>query len=232
MIGFGPREVFPGIFLVGGPQVSDPRDCLVYALDGKSEVALIDCGAGKSAGEILENIERVGLGSKPLTKIILTHCHVDHIGGAMSMVAEKGARLICHRGDLEAIEKGDPVKTASSWYGIRLPPMKVDEVIEGEEKELQVGEILLRCIHTPGHTPGSISILWEKGQGRVLFGQDIHGPFLPEFGSDLQKWKSSMKSLLALEPDVLCEGHYGVFQPREEARRFIIECLQAQGISL
>jgi len=204
----------------------------VYALNGKREVVLVDTGAGRSAGKIMENLERVGLGGKPVSKIILTHWHVDHIGGAKSIAQRTRGKIVSHRGDLEAIERGDPVRTASSWYGIRLPELKVDMVIEGSEEELQVGDTLLRCLHTPGHTPGSISLLWERSEGRVLFGQDIHGPFLPEFGSDLQQWASSMKRLLALEPDILCEGHYGIFPSREEVKRFILKCLVAQGFDI
>ena len=230
--GSRPQEVFPGVFLVGGPELTHPQDCLVYAIDGEREVVLVDTGAGRSAGKILENLEMVGLGGKPLSKIILTHCHVDHIGGAKSIAQRTGAKIVCHRGDLQAIERGDPVRTASSWYGVRLPELKVDMVIVGSEEEIQVGGTSLLCLHTPGHTPGSISLLWEKAEGRILFGQDIHGPFLPEFGSDLQEWTSSMKKLLALEPDILCEGHYGIFPSREETRRFILECLAAQGFEI
>jgi glyoxylase-like metal-dependent hydrolase (beta-lactamase superfamily II) len=224
-----PTEVFPGVYLVGGPGLTSSSDCLVYALDGQGEVALVDTGVGKSVGRILSNLEEVGLGGKPLGTVILTHCHVDHIGGVRGILQRARPRVVCHRGDLEAIETGEPGKTASSWYGIRLSRVKVDMVLEGEEEKVQVGSADLLCIHTPGHTPGSISILWERPQGRVLFGQDIHGPFMEEFGSDLAQWASSMRKLLALKADVLCEGHFGIFQPAREVERFILEQMRGNG---
>lgn len=224
-----PTEVFPGVYLVGGPGLTSPSDCLVYAVDGRSEVALVDTGAGRNPERLLSNLEEVGLWGKPLGTVILTHCHVDHIGGLKGILERARPRVVCHKGDLEAIQSGDPQKTASSWYGIRLPEVQVDLVLEGAEEEVKVGETLLLCIHTPGHTPGSISLLWEVPQGRVLFGQDIHGPFMREFGSDLTQWASSMRRLLELKADVLCEGHFGIFQPAREVERFILEQLRENG---
>jgi glyoxylase-like metal-dependent hydrolase (beta-lactamase superfamily II) len=57
----------------------------------------------------------------------------------------------------------------------------------------------------------------------VLFGQDLHGPFSDDFLSNLADYRRSMDRLLALEADILCEGHYGIFQPKERVRRFIEE---------
>ncbi len=229
MSGRKPREVFPGVYLVGGPELTHPSDCLIYAVDGGKESALVDCGSGKSVGKLMANLERVGLGEKPISTVFLTHCHVDHIGGLGGIVKKLQPLVICHKGDLDAIETGEPEQTASPWYGIRLPKVKVDMVLEGEEEKVQVGSAELLCIHTPGHTPGSISILWDRPQGKVLFGQDIHGPFMEEFGSDLAQWASSMRRLLSLKADVLCEGHFGIFQPAREVERFILEQLRGNG---
>jgi len=59
----------------------------------------------------------------------------------------------------------------------------------------------------------------------VLFGQDVHGPFDPSFGSDIDEWRRSMKRLIEMEADILCEGHFGVFKPAEAVRRYIAGCL-------
>jgi hypothetical protein len=55
----------------------------------------------------------------------------------------------------------------------------------------------------------------------VLFGQDVHGPFSADFGSDIPAWRRSMARLLELEAEVLAEGHYGVFKPASEVESFI-----------
>ena len=78
-----------------------------------------------------------------------------------------------------------------------------------------------QCIHTPGHTPGSISILIEtEDQKKILFGQDVHGPIIPGV-SDYNDYQNSLQKLLDLKADILCEGHFGIFQPASEVQRYI-----------
>ena len=77
-----------------------------------------------------------------------------------------------------------------------------------------------KVLHTPGHTPGSISVYIDTPEGRVLFGQDIHGPFSPSWDSDMVEWRRSMRKLLDLEADFLCEGHAGIYRG-EEIREYI-----------
>jgi hypothetical protein len=63
----------------------------------------------------------------------------------------------------------------------------------------------------------------------VLFGQDIHGPFLPEFGADLSAWRHSMETLLSLEADILCEGHFGVYRMKARVKEYIEGYLDQYG---
>jgi len=85
------------------------------------------------------------------------------------------------------------------------------------------------CLHTPGHTPGSISPYLDRGGQRILVGQDIHGPFLKEFGANLDDWRESMHRLLEMEADILCEGHFGIFNSRQEVRHYIENYLRQHG---
>ena len=93
-------------------------------------------------------------------------------------------------------------------------------------RSLKFGNEELHCLHTPGHTPGSIAVYLDRAGKRILFGQDIHGPFNKAFGSDIEAWKKSMQTLLALEADILCEGHFGIFQPKNKARAYIERYLE------
>lgn len=215
-----PKEIGKRIYLVGGAGLSHPADCSVYLIDAGEELVLIDAGAGPGAGAIQANVEALGFDSSRIGYIVATHCHIDHIGGISRIKEASGCKVIAHQGDREGIEIGDPRLTAADLYGIEYWPEKIDTVLEGDDAATKLGDLEFHFIATPGHTPGSIAVYIDMEEGRVLFGQDVHGPFSDGWGSDLAKWRRSMEKLLDLEADLLCEGHAGIFRG-EEVRGYI-----------
>ena len=213
-------QICESVFQVGGGGLSDGSDCLVYLVD-LGESVLIDCGAGRSWPRIADNIQAAGLDPARLNTLVLTHGHVDHIGAAARIQRETGCRVVAHSEDAQAIESGDPEFSVARLYGVELEQFKLDLVVSEPQTKLTFSKGVLSLIHTPGHTPGSLAALCEIGGQKVLFGQDIHGPFSPAFGSDIAAWRESMTKLLALEADILCEGHFGVFRPAARVREFI-----------
>ena len=213
--------IVDGVWLVGGPNISMSEDATVFVIDFSGELVMIDSGAGRSARTLVRNIEGAGLDPKMISTVILTHCHIDHIGAAPWFRENFGCKLAAHDKDADAIEEGDPIMTAANWYETHFPPTPVDIRFKADHEILRFGSEELHMLHTPGHTPGSMSIYLDRGGKRVLFGQDIHGPFLPSFKSDVGRWRISMEKLLALEADILCEGHFGIFQTKEQVRKYI-----------
>lgn len=215
------EEVAEGVFQVGGSDYSDPSDAAVYVIACKADLVMIDCGAGRGSQAIVENIQEAGLDPAKITTLVLTHCHVDHIGAVEFFSRNYGCTVVAHEKDADAIESGDPSLTAARWYNTRLPATIVHRRLKAEHETVSCGTVELHCIHTPGHTPGSIAVYMDGPSGRILFGQDIHGPFSREFRSDIGLWRSSMHRLLDLGADILCEGHFGIFRPRERVQRYI-----------
>ncbi len=208
--------------------MTSPEDCCVYLVDLGYPI-LIDAGAGKATRKLIANLERLGYSPRDLRLVVLTHCHIDHVGGASFLSERFGIPLAIHDLDAPAVENADERRTAASWYGVQLAPLVVKRRLVGEGGVIEGGASPLRWIHTPGHTPGSISLLADNGLYRVLFGQDIHGPFYASFGSDLDAWSESMRKLLALEADILCEGHFGIYRPASEVREYIQGYLRNYG---
>lgn len=215
------EQIIEGVWLVGGPNVSLSEDATVFVIDFSGDLVMIDTGAGRSARTLVRNIEGAGLDPARISTAILTHCHIDHIGAAPYFREKFGCRLAAHELDARAIEEGDPVMTAANWYETDFPPTPIDIRFRGEHEILRYGGEELHLLHTPGHTPGSMSLYLDRGGKRVLFGQDIHGPFLPSFGSDVSRWRKSMEKLLALDADILCEGHFGIFQTKDQVSKYI-----------
>jgi glyoxylase-like metal-dependent hydrolase (beta-lactamase superfamily II) len=219
-------EVCADVYQIGGNGLSYPEDCCVYLVQGEKESALIDAGAGKSAAQLLDNIVRGGLDAASIKYIIATHGHIDHIGGLKYLQEKLQARVVAHTLEMPAIQEGRPELTAASWYGVKYQKVEVDIVIQGKQQSVPVGGLKLHCLHTPGHTPGGISVYLDHGGKRILFGQDIHGPFNPAWGSDMVQWRSSMQALLDLQADILCEGHFGIYSPAAAVRNYILGYLK------
>jgi glyoxylase-like metal-dependent hydrolase (beta-lactamase superfamily II) len=215
------EEIINGICSIGGPNITQADDAAVYLIDFNNELFLIDTGAGRSSQQLVSNIESLGLNPANISHLILTHCHIDHIGSAPFFQKKYKTKIVIHELDAEPLETGDSIRTAANCYDTTFPPMAIDRKLKGREEVLKFGTEELHCLHTPGHTPGSISIYLDRDGQRVLFGQDIHGPFHKTFGSNIEDWKNSMHDLLALNADILCEGHFGIFQPKEKVRDYI-----------
>ncbi|MCL6477691.1 MAG: MBL fold metallo-hydrolase [Peptococcaceae bacterium] len=215
-----PFQIFNRVYLVGGPEVTDERDCCIYLVDGGSELALIDAGLGFSCGAIMDNIKKLGLDESLLKYVIATHGHIDHVGG-LHYFQSRGARVACHELETGAVSEGKSELTADWYYKVKYRPVPVDIVLSGGMESITIGNLVLHCPHTPGHTPGGISPYVDIGGTRILFGQDIHGPFDPSWGSDMEKWEASMRKLLDLKADILCEGHFGVYRPASGVQEYI-----------
>lgn len=224
-----PYEIVKDIFIVGGPDITDGRDGCVYLVN-LGELILIDTGAGWSVKKIINHVQSLGLNCKNLNKILLTHCHIDHIGGAPELKKRFGASIYIHPLDAPPLENGDQALTAATWYQTTFPPTPVDVKFNSPEEILMINEQKLVCLHTPGHTPGSICIYLDRDGKRVLFAQDLHGPLLEEFGSNLGDWDRSTKKLLDLNADILCEGHFGIYKTKKDVRNYILSYRRQYGV--
>lgn len=224
-----PYEIVQDIFIVGGPDLTDGRDGCVYLMN-LGELILIDTGAGWSVEKIVGNVKKFGFDPKNLKKIILTHCHIDHIGGAPEFKKRFGAELYIHQLDAPPLESGDPILTAATWYQTTFPPTSVNVKFNLPEEILTIGEQKIVCLHTPGHTPGSICIYLDRDGKRILFAQDLHGPLLEEFGSNLKDWDNSTKKLLNLNADILCEGHFGIYKTKKDVKNYILSYRRQYGV--
>ncbi len=219
------ERVCDSVYLVGGGGLSDGRDCLVYLAD-LGDIVLIDCGAGPGWPRIADQIRAVGFEPAAIHTLVLTHCHIDHIGAANEVKRASGSRIVAHALDTDAIAGADPERTAAGYYGMHLEEVAIDHEVDGRSEILEFSAGSITLIHTPGHTPGSmVAVIETPDNHRLLFGQDIHGPFSHAFGSNIDDWRRSMTDLIALDADILCEGHYGIFHGAADVREFIEEHL-------
>jgi glyoxylase-like metal-dependent hydrolase (beta-lactamase superfamily II) len=209
------------IFEVGGGRLTSSEDAAIYLIKFGPEAALVDAGCGHATGRLFENIAKCGVDPQEIKYLLITHCHYDHTGGAAAVKKRTGAEIIAHRLDAAFLESGDNTVTAAGWYGEEITPFKVDRKLAGSSEEITLGGRKIEAIHIPGHSPGSVVFLTESDGLKVLFAQDVHGPLDSSFLSNPADYQKSLKTLLDIGADILCEGHFGVYRSKTEAARFI-----------
>lgn len=140
-----------------------------------------------------------------LKMVLLTHGHVDHVAAACAVKAATGAPVWAHEADWEAVEHPHPY-FAQMVGGVE--PCTLDGKLE-DGQEMQVGEIALRIMHTPGHSSGSVCIGWEGGvlTGDTLFAGSVGRTDLPG-GSSAELMQSLRRMAARLAPEtVIYPGH-------------------------
>ena len=177
-----------------------------YLILGRRPV-LIDVGTG---ARLLDEQKRLKeyLDGKKLHRLVLTHMHFDHTGGAAAMQAFTGAEALAHPPDSKALAEGDDALTCSGWLGEKQRPLKINAVKEGEL--IDCGDMALEVLHTPGHTAGSIC-LWDKVAGNLFSGDTVFA------NGGVGRWDlptgdhgalvSSLERLLELDVKGLYPGH-------------------------
>ena len=166
----------PGVYRI--PTLGDFINSFAFR-DDDGQVTLVDCGLRRAPRRIVEALAGIGSHPSDVTRIVLTHAHSDHAGGARDMVTRTGVPGVgIHGDDEEFLRAGRNAPGAASTMGrllSRTPSARFDPVDVGEV--LTDGQVLdvaggLRVVHTPGHTPGHVSLLHE-GSGVLITGDAI-----------------------------------------------------------
>jgi hydroxyacylglutathione hydrolase len=178
-------------------------NCSIFGDEQSKEAIVID--PGDNIEEILAVLQRHSL---RLTAIVITHAHIDHIGGAAKLKAATGAPVLMNANDQELY---DHLDEQASWLGMEPPSRtEIDRVLRDSDI-LTLGPAEFRVLHTPGHTQGSVS-LWIPTEnkliaGDTLFRDSIGRTDLPG-GNSRQILRSIEDKLLALpEETIVVPGH-------------------------
>jgi glyoxylase-like metal-dependent hydrolase (beta-lactamase superfamily II) len=132
------------------------------------QVTLVDTGLRNGPAKITAGLAAIGRAPSDVTRIILTHSHSDHGGGAAQLARESGGTVAVHGGDADLVRRGErPPHDPASGLGRLLNRGSAKAFAPVEVgHELHDGEVLpvlggLRVVHTPGHTPGHVSLLHQ-----------------------------------------------------------------------
>ena len=178
-------------------------NCSIFGDEQSREAIVID--PGDNIDDILAILEKHALRVKA---IVITHAHIDHIGGAAKLKAATGAPVLMNQDDQELY---DHLDVQASWLGMETPSRTAIDDAARDGDVLTLGPAEFRVLHTPGHTQGSIS-LWIPAEnkliaGDTLFRDSIGRTDLPG-GNPRQILRSIEDKLLGLpEETVVVPGH-------------------------
>jgi glyoxylase-like metal-dependent hydrolase (beta-lactamase superfamily II) len=178
-------------------------NCSIFGDEASREAIVVD--PGDDVAEIQRALARHGL---RVTAIVVTHAHIDHIGGAHALKAATGAPVYLHASDLALYEQ---IGAQAAWLGLPPPERAAIDVSARDGDRLRLGEAEFHLLHTPGHTQGSIC-LWIPSAnklvaGDTLFRESIGRTDLP--GGDSRRILVSIREKLLALPDTaeVVPGH-------------------------
>jgi glyoxylase-like metal-dependent hydrolase (beta-lactamase superfamily II) len=202
--------------------------------DDDGQVTLIDMGIGSSGARVMAGLRSIGSDPSDVTRLMLTHCHPDHAGGAAYVSHETGKPVDVHAEDAEYVRSGtQPDVDQTSRIGKlfrRLPEPKTEKVPVGEE--LADGQVVpfaggIRVVHTPGHSPGHASYLLEES-GVLITGDAIFNVLGRRWPpkmlcSNFAMTKKTAHRLAELDYSTAAFTHGPEIQekPREAIRKFL-----------
>ena len=213
-------RLLPDVYLVGSGEIglSNPYDCHVYLLDGGDDAVLIDAGVGIDSERLVSNIEQ-HIDISRLSRVLITHVHADHAGGA-EYFQRLGKTVLVSSVEADLLENSREdidtalqlAKNAGAYpedYDYRF--FTPDGIIR-DGQSINVGTYRLVPIQMGGHSPGLLCFYLKSGSRRILFSADqvfINGSIglLNAPGSDLGDYRRDIGKLSGLAADALLPGH-------------------------
>lgn len=178
------------------------ENCVIVYCEKHRAAIIVD--PGDSGKRIIDYVENRQLIPK---LIINTHCHADHVGGVGAVMEHFNIPFLCHKDDEFLLTDPSQVELAR-YVGLKPPPKNDATVTDGEVVDL-CDDFSIKVIHTPGHSPGGVSLLADGRliSGDTLFQNSIGRSDLP--GGDHETLLASIREKLFVLPDdtVVYPGH-------------------------
>jgi metallo-beta-lactamase class B len=208
---FDPFRIFGNTYYVGTAGLSS------VLVTSESGHILLDGGLPQSAEEIDRHVRRLGFRIEDVRLIVVSHAHVDHVGGIHALQHASRAVVAASPSSARALKQGLPTSD-DPQYGFmgefpRVPKVRV--VRDGET--LRVGSLPAITAHfTPGHTPGSTTWTWESCEGarclHMVYADSLNAVVGPGFkySSDLARvaaFRASLAAVAALPCDIVISVH-------------------------
>lgn len=153
-----PFRVWGNLYFVGTSFVSN------HLIDTGDGLILMDSGYAETLYLVMDNIRRLGFDVHDIKYIVHSHGHIDHIAGTKALVELTGAKTFLGRGDLDYVT-GTRDLTWARELDMSFTQTFVPDVLLDDGDEIRLGNTCIKCIHTPGHTEGTMSFVFDVTDG-------------------------------------------------------------------
>ncbi|MGO8787060.1 MAG: MBL fold metallo-hydrolase [Terriglobia bacterium] len=191
-------------------------NCSVLGDETTGQAVVID------PGDDIEQIQQILAKHQLRVKyIVATHAHIDHVGGIDKLKAATGAAVLMHQSDLPLYQN---LTMQAEWLGVPTPGVTdVDQFLK-EGDSLRCGSLNLEVLHTPGHSPGSLSLHLPGENQRILSGDTLFQGSIGRtdlWGGSLDEILRSIRDRLLIFPDqtLVFPGHGAPTTIGEERER-------------
>ncbi len=211
-----PSKIFGNLYFVGTHPAS------THLVDTGDGLMLLDPGYQESLYLVIQNIWELGFDPKNIRYILLTHCHHDHTDATEALVRMSGAKVYFPKGDLPLL-KGE-------IFHSPFRPFTPDVLLE-DGQEIPLGNTVVKCISTPGHTDGTMSYFFPVTDGVRTLRAGMHGgvglntlckEFLDRTGLPYdcrEKYVASLKKVRGEQVDITLGNHVGQNDTEGKLRR-------------
>jgi glyoxylase-like metal-dependent hydrolase (beta-lactamase superfamily II) len=183
-----------------GPDKTVDRFVFAYLIFG-DQICLVDSGVAGSEAMILDYIKQAGRDPREIDRIILTHSHADHIGGSPALKKQTGCEVAAHidaKPWIENVDQQYAERPIGNFYDLVGGSVEIDSGLkDGAQVDLGDGNTL-EIFHTPGHSKGSISVLFNKDSA-LFTGDAVPKPGTVPIYEDVATSIESIKRLKQIE---------------------------------
>ena len=200
---FPPFNIFGNLYFLGNEPAS------THIIDTGSGLIMLDSGYKRSLDVLLEKMFSLGLDPKNIKCIFHTHGHIDHIEATRELVKISGAKTFIGEPDRQYANGGLDLSFAKE-LGMTFTDTFEPDVLLHDGDEITFGNTTIKCVATPGHTPGAMSFFFNVIRGKETFRAGLHGgmgintlskDFLTKYNLPFSLREDFCKSMLRLNKE-------------------------------
>lgn len=209
---FPPFRIFGNLYFVGTQPAS------THIVDTGDGLILFDSGYQHSLYLVIDGMYRLGLDPHSLKYLIHTHGHIDHLGATRALVELTGAKTVIGRPDRD-YANGKLDLTYARELGMEFHETFEPDILLDDGDTLTLGNTTVRCMATPGHTPGAMSYFFDVTDGQKVYRAGLHGgmgintmsrKYLEKHGLPLslrEDFKAAMNRIAKEKVDIFLGNH-------------------------